>query len=83
MTLDHSRRIVTDAAGDTWLAWETMAGRTPALGARKLEPSPWITFTNEQSGARVSGFAAASLDELNDDQLTRLLEEMLRREDRW
>lgn len=82
MTLDESRRLVKDASGETWVAWESITARMSALGLQVQAPSPWITFTNEESGLRLSGFSFAPLDNLSDAQLTRLLEEMLRRERR-
>ena len=82
MTLDQSRRLVRDPSGETWVAWESLTAKMAVSGAHAMKPSPWITFINEESGLRLSGFSAASLGDLTDAQLTRLLEEMLRRERR-
>jgi hypothetical protein len=82
MTVDEQRRLVRDASGETWLAWESLMGRMAAAGMHALKPSPWIIFTNEESGLRLSGFSAAPLGDLTDAQLTRLHEEMLRRDRR-
>jgi hypothetical protein len=82
MTLDQSRRLVRDASGETWVAWESLMGMMAVSGWHAVKPSPWVTFTNEESGLRLSGFSAAHLGDLTDAQLTRLLEEMLRRERR-
>jgi hypothetical protein len=81
-SLNGSTRVVTDAAGETWVAWETASPSVAVHGGHAVRPSPWISFTSQKTGRRLSGFAAHALDEMSDSDLLRLLQEMLKRESR-
>ncbi len=81
--VDAGDRRIMDGGGHWWIARETGADAVVgAAGKDAAYGSPWISFTRQDSGLRLSGFAARALDEMSDDQLLRLLEEMIRRERR-
>ncbi|MCI0433075.1 MAG: hypothetical protein L0271_05415 [Gemmatimonadetes bacterium] len=72
-----------DGGGHWWIARESRSDVVPGdSDADPPEASPWISFTRQDSGLRLSGFAARPLDAMSDQQLLVLLEEMVRRERR-
>lgn len=81
--VDAGDRRIMDDGGHWWIAREIRADAVVGAGGGEARhASPWISFTRQDSGLRLSGFAARPLDAMSDDQLLRLLEEMIRRERR-
>jgi hypothetical protein len=70
MHIESSIRDFADGMGRLWLAWQAVA----VNGSRNAVP--WVTFIQPTTGERVSGRTSRTVMEMDENDLTRLLESL-------